>query len=223
MAGYSPVPPPEPEARQDDYITNRPWGSWHGHARDAPREYPYIEHNAQLGGWWQGPVRLRNFKPNLYFTRPHDGKRTGGFGRLKDALTGEGPDVFVTISGDKRTLMRDRPQKWQWSEWALTDEEQDERIEFDKDLRYQDLEPIIETPWAQRSGWHKYNFRTRKFEHPRWSWLTDHDKVWRDATWAPGAKRRDMRPLNKRNIYGEWESRVPWQAGYWCGGRPRIG
>ena len=84
-----------------------------GTRRTAPREEPFIHHRARghAGpGWYQGGRKLHKFQSKKYWARPIDGARQGTFGRIKDALTGEGPDVFVVANGDKRTLMRDMPR-----------------------------------------------------------------------------------------------------------------
>lgn len=190
-----------------------------GPRRSAPREMPFREYDPQLGGWWQGNRKLHNFKPNYYFTRPHDGKRSGTWGRLKDVMTRQGPDVFVTISGDKRTLMRDRPQKRHWAGWGEAPWETFNRIECDKDWRPQDEMPIMDIGRTRKRAFEPfYNFRNRKFEHPRWKWA-EKDGVWTDAHWDERHP-RGAPPLNKRDLAGAWESGVPWYAGAWAGGRP---
>ena len=189
-----------------------------GSRRTAPRELPYREYRKDFG-WWQGDRKLRNFKPNYYMTRPHDGKRSGTLGRLKDVVTGEGPDVFVTINGDKRTLMKDRPKSWQWNGWGPTGQEL-RNILTDKDFREQDL-ISWDMPWTEGDRAKKpfYNFRNREYEYPKPSWLRPNG-VWTNAQWAPGARHDSRTPLNKRDYFGLWWSRVPRDAEFYAGGRP---
>jgi hypothetical protein len=197
-----------------------PWRPWLnlGDHRNAPNEPPWKQWDPENRGWHQGSRRLRNFRPDYYFTRPCDGKRRGTTGRLKDALTGEGPDVFITISGDKRTLMRDRPQRRQWAGWPETRGEWLQR-HSDRNWRPQDDEPVYR--WhADRANEPHYNFRSREFQstqrvmnHP-WS-------AWTNAQWPERASHDNMNPRNYRDARYQWFTRVsPW-AGLWPGGRPR--
>jgi len=221
-ARYKPVNYPQAEVYQDNLWLGRRPGPDVGHRRHAPREMPFREWNPYLRVWHQGPHVLHNFRPKYYFTRPHDGKRGGWTGRLKDALTHEGADVFVTISGDKRTLMRDRPRRDQWTGWPLSREEMEDGEVYDKDWRFQDTEPVMETKFSRKKRWREpfYNFRNREFEsYGRVMW---HPKrVWRDAEWREGARRDDLRPWNIKDVNGIWWSKVPWQACRDPGGRPR--
>lgn len=218
---YRHVRRPWAEPPQDNNWNGWPRGPDEGPRRSAPREMPFKEWNPHLRVWHQGPNILRNFKPNYYLTRPHDGKRPGTLGRFKDALTGEGPDVFLTVSGDKRTLMRDRPQRSEWAGWGLSPREWRER-EDDKDFRFQDDDGIAEAPWTgKKRAWKQhYNFRSRKYESPlKVAW--NPDRVWTDARWPEGARHNSRMPLSYRDIDYEWLSRVPWWASYYAGGRPR--
>ncbi|KAK3117087.1 hypothetical protein LTR53_001892 [Teratosphaeriaceae sp. CCFEE 6253] len=185
-----------------------------GSRRSAPAELPFRQYDPNYGGWWQRGRRLKNFRPNYYYTRPCDGKRRGTMGRLKDAMTSEGPDVFVTISGDKRTLMKDRPQRWQWTGWGLAPQRQRDRL-FDRDWRPQDDMDFLGGSRAEGA----YNFRNRKFEYPRLrDWQSD--RLWTDAHWPEAAKRSARDPLSKRYLNGVQTTRVPWDSGWYPGGRP---
>ena len=221
-AWYRPVRDPVGENRQDDA-----WNGFRrrpdvGHRRSAPQELPYREWDPIIRRWRQGPQVLWNFKPKHYFTRPHDGKRPGALGRLKDAFTREGADVFITSSGDERTLMRDRPQRWQWAGWGMTPAEARRKALYDKDFRWQDFEPILDASWTQKKrDWKPYyNFRNRKWEHPLQVW-SHPDRVWTDARWPEGARHSSRRPLTYRDLGDQWWSRVPWWAQHYPGGRPR--
>jgi hypothetical protein len=136
-----------------------------------PDESPYIDYNPWTRQWHQGQEVLPNFKPKKYFARPVDCRRRRGFfGRLKDALTGQGADVYVVINGDRRTLHRDLPDREQWSGWEEDDSDwsvvpgvgdDDEPLTASEGLR-------MEMPWARRSqrGRRVYDFGRRRFEYP---------------------------------------------------------
>lgn len=144
-------------------------------------------------------------------------------GRFKDALGGEGADIFVTISGDKRTRMRDRPQRWQWSGWPMTPREQTNMRYFDKDFREQDLcgvEEPLSSARAARQQKPCYDFNRRRYlsrgqAARRW------DNVLTNAQWQEGAPRDDANPVSWRYYNGVWDDNVDWAAGFFPGGRPR--
>jgi hypothetical protein len=222
------VPPPYTHhIDQHSFLRNRGFAAYddYGPRRRFPREQPFIEYDPVNRGWYQGGRRkASSFKPRHYWARPNDGKRTGTWGRLKDALMGEGPDVFVTTSGDRRTLMRDRPMKWGWSGWGLDDAER-WNLRADMDHRVMDEMPMREVSWTNASSRmrERYNFRTRRYEAPQpFRQNEGADGVWRDAQWRPGAKTADRNPYSFQTPEGEWWSRVPVQAGQYAGGRPRI-
>ncbi|TKA66248.1 hypothetical protein B0A55_09597 [Friedmanniomyces simplex] len=227
---YRPTPPAEAEQTQDNHHTFPflPWRDLGGNPRSFPAELPFREYAPSARRWRQGSHVLRNFRPKYYYTRPCDGKRAGTVGRLKDALTGEGPDVFVTISGDKRTLMRDRPQRWQWSGWGSPWDEQNLAARaWDKDWREQDAMPLLgRHSNGDRHGGKAYNFRDRRFHSPRaWWWGSPNSEaLWRNAQWAEGARRSDRSPLSKEYFSGLQVIKVPFWSGwgpYQAGGRQR--
>ena len=183
----------------------------------SPGEMPYTEWDPKLRAWCQGSRIRRNFEPNRYFTRPHDGKRAGWTGRFKDAIVGEGADVFITTSGDKRTLMRDRPQKWQWT--TNHDPAEVYRILTDPDFREQDKLHVIDHPFStKRWGQPWYNFKNRKYQSVGRT-LRNPGNMWPGANWPPGAKRRDQLPWSHQEIYNTWWDRVPFSVERWPGGR----
>ena len=192
-----------------------------GHRRSAPAEPPFVEFNAMHRGWYQGPFKMpRSFQSNKYWARPIDGKRRGAMGRLLDGLTREGPDVFVVINGDRRTLSRDMPHKPQWSQWEgpAWDANWNKRM-WDKDFTEgEDLH--MTRPGVERNE--HYNFRTRKYEgHAdlmKHSWQ---GRLWTDAHWAPGAKRSARNPLSFRTDPLRYSTKVAPFSGFHPGGRPR--
>ncbi|QIW96102.1 hypothetical protein AMS68_001620 [Peltaster fructicola] len=219
MAGYAAVERPFAETFQNNRWNSRGRmaGPNRGPRRSAPEELPYLVQ--RNGVWKQGNRTIRDVKPNLYFVRPTDGKRAGASGRVLDCMTGEGPDVFVSKCGDKRTLMRDRPQRWQWSGWGLSDREWHDLRRYDKDYRRGDLSAVLDLPRnaTARLKRSKYNYQSRKYE----SWRELPADPWTDARWAEGARRSDMAPLCFRDMGWQWYSRVPVNAGRFPGGRPR--
>jgi hypothetical protein len=195
-----------------------------GHKRSPAAELPFVEWDPYIGRWRQGPQVLYGYKSNKFFSRPHDGKRPGSWGRFKDALTGEGADVFVTASGDKRTRMRDRPQRHQWTGWDLSQDEKDDRYLYDKDFRMQDTMPIREITKSGRAARNrrpKYDFNRRKFLSDG-QILRDPVGVYRDAYWRPGARRDDASAYARRDMNGNHRHDVPPWAGLYPGGRPSV-
>lgn len=223
-------PPQADHFHNDQYRWRRNATPWLdiGPRRRYPHEQPFIEYDPIQRVWHRGGRRMHGkFRPKHYWTRPNDGKRSGAWGRFKDVLTSEGADVFITTSGDKRTLMRDRPQKHEWSGWPL-ERARMRDWELDPDWRNQDFMPVKEMSWTKTSSRFgaRYNFRTRKYESPGSTWLTGNwgpnNRVWRDAQWRPNAKRSDMSPYNYQTPDEQWWTRVPLGAGLYPGGRPRI-
>lgn len=141
----------------------------------------------------------RSSKKKLYFIRPHDGRpehRRGTLGRLKDALTGQGPDIFVTATTLGRR-MRDRPQRWQWAGYGIDSKEIRTKV-VEPGFAWSELDPVKEAPWARRSPMEGYDFRKRRYGGPREDALTD-------ARWSPGA-RRDTAPwmIRDRHFKRRW-------------------
>lgn len=117
-------------------------------------------------GFPSRPKRPRRRKPSrakgtMYWIRPRDGKRPGAWGGIKDALSGQGPDVFV-VGGDSRPWRRDCPSVGNWSGWKLDYLEEDSDGEAWETLH--DRKVHFEMPWAKRNRGQKYNFWEREFE-----------------------------------------------------------
>lgn len=126
----------------------------------------------------------RKSKKHLYFIRPHDAHphhRKGTFGRIADALTGEGPDVFVTGTTNPARLHRDRPQRWQWTNRSPANGEILTTI-VEPGFEWRDLKQPMEAPWARRGGGDGYDFRTRRYGGGGRG-------MWTDARWSPDARR----------------------------------
>ncbi|KAL2355205.1 hypothetical protein BJ546DRAFT_841522 [Cryomyces antarcticus] len=171
-----------------------------------PWEPPYVRHYPGFG-WYQGRRHLRNFKPSYAWIRPHDGKRKGWVGGLKDIATGQGPDYFLGINGDRRTRDCDfRPSRGRWSRW-------DQQGVNDHHLLDEDglMNALPAMPWARRRG-KAYDFRPekRKYRYPTYD-------AWTDVRWPEHGPANLQNPRAKRDIYGRWaeaDMLGPWEAGW---------
>lgn len=193
-----------------------------GTRRNAPREEPFIHWRpggTNGHGWYQGGRKLNNFRSKKYWARPSDGARHGTFGRIKDALTNEGPDVFVVANGDRRTLHREMPSRDHWGNWDATG-----LGWLDTNWRGSAEDPdwyvpgnMGSTKWARREPDEVYNHRTRRYSHinTRNKW-----NFWSDAHWPRGERKKWGVPTCWREWDGHWNSRVDGSAGRWPGGRP---
>ncbi|WPG99243.1 Hypothetical protein R9X50_00205400 [Acrodontium crateriforme] len=194
-----------------------------GHKRSAYNEPSFINFDPNIGRWTNGiHVLGRDFKPKKYWARPVDGRRRGTFGRLMDGLTGEGPDVFVVLNGDRRTLHRDMPHRAQWSRWGGAKWD----VNHNSDLWDPDHtlgEKVhFKKPWSDRNRqW--YNFKTRKYDGAQKT-IQNHmsNNLWTDAHWAPGAKGKNNFPTEIRDGFGQRAGFLPPGVGMFPGGRPRT-
>ncbi|KAK8192562.1 hypothetical protein M8818_007732 [Zalaria obscura] len=174
---------------------------------DAPEARPFppdLVYRAPGLGWVEQdryqPHRLgHGFRPKHYWVRPSDGKRTGTMGRLKDALTGEGPDVFVASVGDPRLSWDLGPSKADWSNWKgpIYDETWNHRFETAR-MTGTPFYENREAPWARgkRRENQRYDFFERKYKH--WS-----KPLWSDVQWRRNAG-RNSEPVALRDSYGRW-------------------
>lgn len=114
--------------------------------------------------------------------RPIDGARRGTFGRLKDGLTGEGPDVFVVANGDARTLHGQFPKRERWTGWDKTglNWPRAGHREAEEDMDWYPKKDLKSVPWAKRERGEVYNFRTRAYDELRGS---NRNEFWSDAHW----------------------------------------
>lgn len=158
---------------------------------NGPWEPSRVEH--KNGGGWVQAGRSVKVKPRYAWFWPKDGKRHGWWGRWKDVLTGQGPDIHIAIHGDSRNRQKDWPSKAQWSRWhdqANPDEDNGGSI------------PAI--PWAKRDADEKYDFRKRKYGQP--------DKnTWTDVKWQNPPNSHFTRPRAFRDKDGQyWEQHRQW-------------
>lgn len=196
-----------------------------GHRRTAPREEPFILHRARGPsgpGWYQGGRKLPStFRSKKYWVRPIDHpSRHGTFGRIKDALSGQGPDVFVVTNGDRRTLHRDLPSRNHWSGWDKTG------LKWAGDANWRGAAEDMDwypkssyhTSWARRDKDKVYNFRTREYDDLK-GW--NRKSFWSDAHYSREKERgKGGIPTAWRGWDGQWYSTVHPSAGRWPGGRP---
>ncbi|KJY00572.1 unnamed protein product [Zymoseptoria tritici ST99CH_1A5] len=220
------------EAYAEEYQTNAyngfPFMPEFGHRRHAPREEPFIRHNAhgRSGpGWYQGNHKIPKFKSKKYFVRPVDGARRGTMGRMKDAFTGQGADVFVVANGDRRTLHREMPGRERWTNWASTGMQWPREAAGGwtkgafEDMDWYPPGNLKSMPWAKREDGNVYNFRTRQYE----DFDLGHRKdFWADAHWPRGERGKRSIPSCWRTWDGKWLSTVSPSAGKHVGGRPLV-
>ncbi|KAF2473205.1 uncharacterized protein BDR25DRAFT_218203 [Lindgomyces ingoldianus] len=140
-------------------------------------------------GWIQGGHKRRKLKPYYHFVWPRDGKNGSTWGRWKDILKGQGPDIHVTISADKKDYMFNRQTKERWAGHTNLDDRGP-----DGALKY-------EPPWTRSArpgnNCRAYDFRTRKYCRP-------YDHMWTDALWQDEPNGHFPYPHALRNVYGEW-------------------
>ncbi|KAM3421642.1 hypothetical protein BST61_g2027 [Cercospora zeina] len=217
---------PFTENYQQNAFNGFPYLPEYGHARTAPAEEPFIIHRSHGHsgrGWYQGGRKLNKLRSKKYWVRPVDDARHGTLGRLKDALTGEGPDVYVVANADKRTFHRDRPSRMHWSGWDKTGLKwagANGDANWTAPAHDVDWYPrtTYHVPWARRDGRDQvYNFRTREYDRltgaNRWNF-------WSDAHYPRGKRGQHGIPATWRMWNGKWCSTVDPSAGSWPGGRP---
>ena len=141
-------------------------------------------------GWIQGGRRLRGVKPKYHFVWPKDGKNGSTWGRWKDILHGQGPDIHVTISADKMDYMYNRQRRPRWSEHTNLDD----RLP-DGSIKHQPF-------WIgnKRHGGISYDFFTRRYRP------TDGD-TWADALWQEEPNDQFTYPYAFKDIQGQWYQR----------------
>lgn len=120
---------------------------------------------------------------------PKDGKHNSKFGRLRDILSNEGPDIFVATHRGPG-LGWDAPRKSQWSMWSELDTPGHDPWVWNSTISNDRI-----YPWAKRPASRRYDFWSRKYK----DWNRG---LWSDAQWQPGAKRRDQVPLRLRTSDG---------------------
>jgi hypothetical protein len=217
---------PYAEEYQNNAYNGFPFLPEYGTRRTAPAEEPFIHYQtdatgARGSGWYQGGRKLQHFKSQKYWVRPVDGARRGTLGRLKDAVTGSGPDVYVVANGDRRTLMRDMPRRDQWSNWDSTGMRGLGDANWrgaSEDMDWYPRADFEPAPWARREKGEVYNFRTRKYKR-----ITGLNKggFWSDAHYPKGQRKgKRALPTCWREWDGEWHTTVDPSAGRWAGGRP---
>ncbi|KAF1821000.1 uncharacterized protein K489DRAFT_307435, partial [Dissoconium aciculare CBS 342.82] len=149
------------------------------------------------GGWQREGRSVKGCRSQKYFVRPVDGKRKGYWGRIKDGVTGSGPDVYVVAAADSRTLHNSFPEHNRWSNWDSLGGP------FESDSDQRDIS--LDLPWQARHPGKVYNFRTRRYENVN-KRASDH--YWSHAVWPRhGHEHRDglhHLPVSTRDIDGTW-------------------
>lgn len=162
--------------------------------RHRPAEYvrePGLPH-----GWYQDGRVLWGKKTAKAFVWPKDGKNGSGWGRLKDVLRSDGPDIYVAFGANKQDCVSNRPTRAQWSKHENLD---DRGLGFGfSSKKY--------APWTHNGGLggrppgKQYDFRRRKYTAP-------HDLMWTDAIWQPEPyknRARNRYPEAQRGMDGLW-------------------
>lgn len=141
---------------------------WRHHVAEYARE-PGLPH-----GWYQDGRHLNRKKTEKAFIWPKDGKNGSTWGRLKDVLRNDGPDMYVAFGANKQDCVSNRPTRGQWSKQGHLE---NSSLGFGFNSRKY-------APWTHDGGlggrapWKRYDFRTRKYIYP-------HDFMWSDAIWQP--------------------------------------
>jgi hypothetical protein len=147
--------------------------------------------------WIQDGRILRDVKASKAFVWPKDGKNSTTWGRLKDILKNQGPDIYLTMNADKHDYMQNRPLRGRWAGHSNLDG-------LDVDRPYP-MGSEKYAPWTMkgilggRMPGLAYDFRTRKYEVP-------HRFMWTDALWQPDPRKNkhNLYPEAFRDIYGQW-------------------
>ncbi|KAF2872222.1 hypothetical protein BDV95DRAFT_493319 [Massariosphaeria phaeospora] len=159
------------------------------HQIDHPRRRrpaEYLAHGPQGRGWYQDAHKQHNVKRHYAFIWPKDGKNGTRWGRVKDIMKNQGPDIHVAISAEKRDYMAHRPRRPRWSQTTRLDD------------RGPDCSLKSPIPCVQRLREGKmYDFRTRKFRRPFM-------QMWTDATWPEEPNNDVMYPDTLRDSSGGW-------------------
>lgn len=137
-------------------------------------------------------------KATKAFVWPKDGKNVTSWGRFKDILRNQGPDMYVTFNAEKHDYMHNRPTRATWSCQTTLDDRDVGNV-----YTFGSKKPA---PWVKKGilaggrEWGKsYDFRTRKFDYPnRYTWS---DAVWQTGPWK---NKYNPYPEAVRNIYGQW-------------------
>ncbi|KAL8960282.1 MAG: hypothetical protein Q9193_002988 [Seirophora villosa] len=149
------------------------------------------------GASWIPPIPPAHHpgKRQLQVVWPRDKKQKGPhtLGRFRDVLSGKGPDMWIGPRGPEG------PTKPEWSRW-------DRGPTWGKfhNLSYRDNRDQQVPAWApgQAAGNKRYNFKTRKYEVPRFS-------TWSDVKWD----RKGQHPLYNENIF-EYNPYTSWWDWY---------
>lgn len=167
------------------------------------KDFPWRSRPAEYyrgKGWEQDGFRRRGVKkPYYHFIWPKDGKNGSKWGRMKDILTGKGPDIHVTVSADKEDYMHHRQRRPRWARHA------------DLEDRGPDCSLRYDLPWVRpfrRYAGKRYDFRTRQYRRPD-------THMWSDAIWEGRQGTRDHiygLPHAIRDMNGEWWERGPHHA-----------
>jgi hypothetical protein len=147
-------------------------------------------------GWYQDGRHLRHVKASKAFIWPKDRKDGSKWGRMKDVLRGDGPDIFVAFGATKQDCVHNRPSRAQWSKHVNLDDTGLARG-FDSDK----FAPWIGKGYlGGREHGKSYDFRTRKYIRPdRYMWT---DAIWQQEPYKN--RKWNVWPEAFRTRSGTW-------------------
>ena len=173
-----------PELSSEDYISNP------GYCGTSPSNYSidsWVDDLPELSDFFPpdyipadfdipNPRRRRQHNDRKYcFVWPKDGRNGSKSGRMKDIITGRGPDIYVVSSPDVRSRLN-MPTRGQWTQW---------NEKYPWAARYF---PPRSAPWAQRSPHHRYDYRRRRYCVPD-------ELTWTNAHWPRSSAPHSRFPL----------------------------
>lgn len=176
---------------------------------DADYEYRHcpIVYCPRTKGWIQSRRQLRQTKPTQkHLVWPKDGRMDTPWGRFKDILKGQGPDMYVTGSNNKRDC--NRPSRAQWSGWKHLEEGRDLETIPSRNPCFWTRRGLL----GGREPGKSYDFRTRKYCYPNID-------TWSNAVWQPDQSNNKYAryPEAVRDVYGQWYQDIHYPP-RWRGG-----
>ena len=146
-------------------------------------------------GWFQDGRQLRHVKASKAFIWPKDGKNGTTWGRMKDVLTGKGPDIFLAFGANKGDCVFNRPTRAQWSGHVNLDD-----TDLDGGFNHRKFAPwTTKGALGGRMPGLGYDFRTRRYR-------PEYRNMWTDAVWQADKKenKRNPYPEALRDRHGRW-------------------
>ncbi|EOA82897.1 hypothetical protein ACJQWK_04775 [Exserohilum turcicum] len=155
----------------------------------------YVRDRPQRG-WYQDGRKLRDVKASKAFIWPKDGKNGSSWGRIKDVLRNNGPDIYVAFGARQTDCVSNRPPRSQWAGYPHLD---DRGMTFS--FNSQKFAPWTKSSMlGGREYGLSYDFRTRKYVKPnRWTWT---DAIWQQEPYKN--RKANSYPEAVRMLDGQW-------------------